>query len=131
MGLDHPLVQEELGRWRSLSPDELGISVAGEQGDTILLSLWMVETSTSKGERHVFIQPVAVKRDGTRVPSVERTADGSFHKSPANPRISTEDRLMIFAKIVEPTLQRELKHKGAASGDGGYSAELIGYIELS
>lgn len=131
MGLDHPLVQEELGRWRSLSPDELGISVAGEQGDTILLSLWMVETSTSKGERHVFIQAVAVKRDGTRVPSVERTADGSFHKSPANPRLSTEDRLMIFAKIVEPTLQRELKHKGAASGDGGYSAELIGYLELS
>ena len=131
MGLDHPLVQEELGRWRSLSPDELGISVAGELEDTILLSLWMVEASTSKGERRVFIQPVAVRRDGTRVPSVERTADESFHKSPANPRLSTEDRLTIFAKIVEPTLQRELKHKGAASGDGSYSAELIGYIELT
>ncbi len=38
---------------------------------------------------------------------------------------------MMFAKIVEPTLQRELKHKGAASGYGSYSAELIGYIELT
>jgi len=31
---------------------------------------------------------------------------------------------------VEPTLQRELKHKGAANGDGSYSAELIGYVEI-
>ncbi len=131
MGLDHPLVQEELGRWRSLSPDELGISVSGDQEDTILLSLWMVEASTSKGERHVFIQPVAVKRDGTRVPPVERMADSFFHKLPARPRLSTEDRLAIFSRVVEPTLQRELKHKGTASGDGSYSAELIGYIELT
>ncbi|MBK5932406.1 hypothetical protein CCR78_00095 [Rhodovulum imhoffii] len=31
---------------------------------------------------------------------------------------------------LEPTLQRELKHKGAAGGDGSYSAELICYVEL-
>jgi hypothetical protein len=31
---------------------------------------------------------------------------------------------------VEPTLQRELKNKGAANGDGSYSAELIGYVEI-
>jgi len=131
MGLDHPLIQEELGRWRTLSPDRIGISVAGEMDDTILLSLWMIETSTSKGERHVFIQPIAIKLDGTRIPSIEHTADIHFQKPPANPRLSPEKRLMMFAQIIEPTLQRELKHKMAASGDGGYSAELIGYIELS
>ncbi len=39
-------------------------------------------------------------------------------------------QLDLFSRAVEPTLQRELKHKGAADGDGSYSAELIGYIEI-
>jgi hypothetical protein len=37
----------------------------------------------------------------------------------------------VLAHAVEPTLQRELKHKGAANGDGSYSAELIGYVEIN
>jgi hypothetical protein len=41
-----------------------------------------------------------------------------------------EQRLELFTRAVEPTLQRELKHKGAANGDGSYSAELIGYVEV-
>ncbi len=39
-------------------------------------------------------------------------------------------RADLFVQVVEPTLQRELKHKGAANGDGIYSAELIGYVEI-
>lgn len=39
-------------------------------------------------------------------------------------------RIELFARAVEPTLQQELKHKGAANGDGSYSAELIGYVEI-
>ena len=45
MGLDHPLVQEELGRWRSLPPEEIGIAVAGDVDTLVLLSLWIVEAS--------------------------------------------------------------------------------------
>ncbi|WP_258530026.1 hypothetical protein, partial [Pseudomonas aeruginosa] len=29
MGLDHPLIQEELGRWRSVAPEDIGIAVSG------------------------------------------------------------------------------------------------------
>src|SRR6218665_25996 len=32
LGLDHPLVQEELGRWRSVPPEDIGIAVAGGGG---------------------------------------------------------------------------------------------------
>jgi hypothetical protein len=42
-----------------------------------------------------------------------------------------EQRLDMFARFIEPTLQRELKHKGTANGDGSYSAELIGYVEIA
>lgn len=130
MGLDHPLVQEEIGRWRSLPPEDVGIAVEGDIGETVLLSFWMVEASTGNGDRRVVMQPIAVKQDGTRVPAVERQCERYLHATTTTPVYSPEQRLEIFLQIVEPTLQRELKHKGTANGDGSYSAELIGYVEI-
>ena len=40
LGMDHPIVQEELGRWRSVPPEELGVSLEGaEFGQGILFDL--------------------------------------------------------------------------------------------
>ena len=130
MGLDHPLIQEELGRWRSVPPEELGIAVAGDVEEAVLLSFWMVEASAGNGERRVVVQPIAVKQDGTRVPAVERQCERYLQAPTTTPKFSPEQRLELFSRAVEPTLQRELKHKGAANGDGSYSAELIGYVEI-
>jgi SNF2 family DNA or RNA helicase len=131
MGLDHPLVQQELGRWRRLPPEDLGIAVTGDLDSTVLLSLWMVETSAGKGERRVLIQPIAVTPDGTRVPAVERQCDAWLHATAASaPLFQPDERVDLFTHTVEPTLQRELRHKGAANGDGSYAAELIGYVEI-
>ena len=130
LGLDHPLIQEELGRWRSVPPEEVGIAVTGDVDTPVLLSLWMVEASTGNGERRVVVQPIAVKQDGTRVPTVERQAERYLHAPMTSPRFAPEERIELFARAIEPTLQRELKHKGAATGDGSYSAELIGYVEI-
>lgn len=130
MGLDHPLVQQELERWRNLPPENLGIAVSGEVDDQVLLSLWIVETSAGNGERRVVVQPIAVKQDGTRIPAVERLCEKYFQAQPATPTLRPEQRIDLFARAVEPTLQRELKHKGSANGNGSYSAELIGYLEI-
>jgi len=130
MGLDHPLVQEELRRWRSVPPEDVGLAVQADVDEPVLLSIWMVETSGRSGERRVVVQPIAVKVDGMRVPAVERKCEYYLQAPAALPRFSAEQRLDMFARAVEPTLQRELKHKGAATGDGSYSAELIGYVEL-
>ncbi|EED69271.1 SNF2-related protein [Comamonas testosteroni] len=130
MGLDHPLVQEELGRWRSVTPEDIGIAVAGDVNEPVLLSLWMVEASAGNGERRVVVQPIAVKQDGTRVPTVERQCERYLQAPTISPSFMPEQRLALFAHTVEPTLQRELKHKGAATGGGSYSAELIGYVEI-
>ncbi len=131
MGLDHPLVQEELGRWRSVAPEEIGIAVSGDVEGTVLLSLWMVETSAGNGERRVVVQPIAVNQDGARIPAVERSCEKYLHAPAAPPTLQPEQRADFFAQAVEPTLQRELNHKGAANGDGSYSAELIGYVEIA
>lgn len=131
MGLDHPLVQEELVRWRNLPPEDVGLAAQGDLEEPMLLSVWMVETSGRNGERRVVVQPIAVRMDGTRVPAVERNCEHLFQASAASPELSAAQRSDMFARFVEPTLQRELKHNGTANGDGSYSAELIGYVELA
>ena len=64
------------------------------------------------------------------MPAVERQAVQYLNSPTAQPIFTIEERLELFATVVEPTLQRELKHKGLATGDGSYSAELIGYLEI-
>jgi len=130
LGLDHPVVQEELGRWRSVPPEELGVSLDGGEFGQGILSVWMVEASNSAGERKTTIQPIAVNLGGQRVPAAERQVEAVLRAKTLPPIMSIEQRLELFYGHVEPTLQRELKHKGAASGDGSYSAELIGYVEF-
>ena len=130
MGLDHPLVHEELVRWRNVPPEDVGLAVQGDVDEPVLLSIWMVETSGKSGDRRIAVQPIAVRQDGTRVPAVERNCERYLRAPAALSRFSAEQRLDMFARAVEPTLQRELKHKGAATGDGSYSAELIGYVEI-
>ena len=130
MGLDRPLVQEELGRWRIAPPEDLGIAVAADVDDPVLLSFWMVEASGKNGERRIVVQPIAVKQDGTRVPAVERHCERYLQFPITAPRFTPDQRLEMFSRTVEPTLQRELKHKGTANGDGSYSAELVGYAEI-
>lgn len=130
LGLDHPIIQSELTRWRSLPPEAIGIAVTADLDAPALLSIWIVETTTGNGDRHIVIQPIAITLDGIRVPAIERQGDHYLQATPAHPFLQPEQRLEIFSRQVEPTLQRELKHKGTTNGDSSYSAELIGYIEI-
>ncbi len=131
LGLDHPLVQEELGRWRGLAPDHLGLSVSSNDVGPTLLSFWIVVSAIANGERRTTIQTIAVQPDGSRVPAVERQSSQYLKAPVSKPFLTADERLGLFANVVEPTLQRELKHKGLATGDGSYSAELIGYVEIA
>ena len=130
MGLDHPVVQSEITRWRGLPPEALGIAVTAAVEEPVLLSLWLVEASLGRGERRVLVQPIAVRLDGTRLPAFERQCEHYLLAPTTMPGLSPEQRLELFARVVEPTLERELRHKGAARGDGSYSADLIGYVEI-
>jgi hypothetical protein len=131
IGLDHPVVQAELEQWRNLPPSEIGISVSGDSDAPAILSLWLVEASAGRGERRMLVQPIAVGQDGTRAPSVERQCEKYFNAPSAPPPFQLEKRLDLFSNAIEPALQRELNHKGLASGDGSYSAMLIGYVEIA
>ena len=131
LGLDHPIIQSELTRWRTLPPEAIGIAVTADLDAPALLSIWIVETTTGNGDRRIVIQPIAITLDGIRVPAIERQGDHYLNAPPARPWLLPEQRLEIFSRQVEPTLQRELKHKGTTNGDSSYSAELIAYVEIS
>ena len=131
MGLDHPVVQEELGRWRSLSPEEIGIAVTGEADESVVLSIWLVEASTSAGDRRTIVLPIALKLDGTRVPAVERNAEGFMRGPASHSTLDADRRVAVLHEFIEPILQRELRHRGAADGESGFSAEMVAYVEIS
>ncbi|VVO09069.1 DEAD/DEAH box helicase [Pseudomonas fluorescens] len=130
LGLDHPLMQEALGRWRSVPPEDIGISVTADVDEPVLLSLWIVDASAGNGERRTVVQPIAVKLDGTRVPGVERQCERYLQAPTTSPKLLLEHRLTLFSNIIEPALERDLKHKGGFLSDGSYSFDLIGYAEI-
>ncbi len=132
LGLDHPLMRDALEHWSNTTPEELGLSVSSSDvTETGLLSFWKVATSTAGGDRRVILQPIAVTEGGVRIPSIERQYDRYWQAQPASPKLAAQQRLTLFSTIVEPTLQRELRHKGTVNADGSYSAELIGYLEIN
>src|SRR5206468_9853416 len=118
IGLDHPRVQEELARWRGVSPESLGFAVKADMGEPAILSLWLVEASAANRDRRVTIQPIAVKPDGTRLPAIEKQSDRFFSMVTSEPVLSPGQRVDLFSRYVEPMLQRELNHRGTGNGDG-------------
>lgn len=131
LGLDHPVLREELGRWRSTPPEHLGVSMKGSVVYPVVISIWLVETSNSVGQRKSSIQAVAVNIEGVRLPGFERQVDTLLRGTPARSVLNLDQRRDIFTKILEPTLQRDLKYKGLMDIESSYTSELIAYVEIA
>ena len=130
LGLDNPVVQAELVRWRTVTPEQLGLAVNAQVEEPLMLCLWRVEAGSRGGQRQVRLQAVAVDRNGRRNPSIERHLGSVIRAAPAAPCWSAGERLKVFSGLAEPALQRELVQRTTTGDSGGYSAELIGYVEL-
>jgi hypothetical protein len=85
----------------------------------------------ANGDKRTIIQPIAITQDGSRIPFIEKQGIQYLKYSSCRSHLTVEQRKDLLSKYIEPTLQRELNHKGTNNGDGSYSAELIGYIEIS
>ena len=129
LGLDHPVVERALARWRSTPPEELGSAINGAAAEPSVASWWLIEATTQKGEKRAFIQTLAVRQDGSRVPPLEHNGEALFKKPPAAPTFSVGERLLLLRQVIEPTLQRELRHRGILTDEGSFSAELLTWVE--
>ncbi len=130
LGLDHPLVSDCLGRSRATPPEQLGAAVKTADSENAIVSWWHVEAMNRQGEKRTMLQTLAVRPDGLRQPQIERTADTIFRAEPTAPNLSPTQRLAFLHQVVEPTLQRELRHRGVLTDEGSLSAELIGWVEM-
>lgn len=95
-----------------------------------MLCLWRVEVGTRTGQREVRLHAAAVDSEGRRLPSIERHVDAVLRAAPARPAWTFEDRMKLLASAAEPALQRGLRQCATATESGGYSPELVGYVEL-
>ncbi len=130
LGLDHPLVQELIGRFRRIPSEALGVSVQNANGGHAVISLWKVESHGSSGEIRGSLQPIAVDEGRQRQQALERSFGEAFRWTGAVSKQSAGERLCLLQDAIEPMLQREVLQQGLASQEGGYSSELIGWIEV-
>lgn len=131
IGVDHPIIHAEIDRWQDLTTEKIGVSVQANEGFSSIITLWKIESSSAKGERKAIIQPIAITLEGKRIPSIERKASQYFTYPGYKPVLTTGERLTLFKQFIEPSLLRELKHKGLAGEDSIYLSELIGYLEIN
>ena len=131
MGLDHPLAQELLARYKRVPAEAIGVAVQADDTPAGVVSLWFVESHGKAGERKGNVQAMAVDLDGQRLPHLERAVEKIFHYAPAEPSLTLDARLAVLNTDLEPMLYRDLQHQGVVADGMGFSSELIGWIELS
>jgi len=129
MGLDHPLVESAIERWKALPPEECGVAVRGGE-EASVVAWWLVEAHGGNGEVRRTVQPIAVSLDGRRVAALESTADGLFNHPPVAPLLDYGTRLQLLSEHIEPMLQRDLRHRNAVAHEGSFTSELVGWVEV-
>lgn len=130
VGLDHPLVQDLLDRFRRVPAEALGAAVKSEHDDQGVLSLWHVESNGGRGEIRSHLQPIAVDTTGQREQALERSVDVSFTYAAGTPARTLDDRLQLLKNSIEPMLHREIVQRGLDTEHSAFSWELIGWIEI-
>jgi len=131
LGIDHPVMNHLLQKWRSAPPESAGAVAKVNLEKKAVHTLWSILAFGKASDSSAYIIPLAVDSDGKRIPTVEKQYQRCFSASSDQPIFTEEVRLRLMAEFIEPTLQRELRHRGIASPDKGYSADLIGWIEMN
>lgn len=131
LGLDHALMQQLLRECQQLAPEQLGVAIQPQntqhQG---VLSWWIVEVRGSRGEARSLVLPLASDINGDRLPPLERARAQFVTSHTATPVLTFEERRRLLDQHFEPMLHRELQQRGLLANESGFSAQLIGWVEV-
>ena len=131
MGIDHPITDKLSQQWRSATPSMLGAAANLSLGYSAVLSIWLIHSFGSGSGTGTHLIPIAVDKEGKRVPLLEKQYRNCF-KAPIGPiQFEQYERSNMLREHIEPTLQRELSHRGIATPEIGYSTELLAWVEVS
>jgi len=127
LGLDYPPLVELLNRYRNLSLSEIGVCVCSPDTQGGVLSLWYITVQGKGGNVHSHLIPIAVDPSGKRLPTWERQFEVFFGSKPSSLRL--DNTTMLLKEHIEPTLQRELLHRGLVDKSHSYDTTLVGWVE--
>lgn len=130
IGLDHPLVQSMIDKFSNYDANQIGCSITSDINENALLTIWQIDYADRNGDKKRFIQTLATSFDGRRLPVIEHKIDEFFSANSVDSKLKFEYRKKIIESYIEPALQRELRMKGIAKGEGSYTILLIGYLEI-
>ncbi len=131
LGLDHPVLTRLLAKWKTLAPENIAAAVSGDQAKASILTVWLVHSHPTNAEQKTYLVPLAIDRDGQRVPILEKRRDEIFRQPPKSSVFSVVERQKLLNETIEPMLQRELQQRGIAAERGGYAVELVAWVEIS
>ena len=131
MGIDHPMMNTLIERWKTASPNTLGATTKMGLDWPAVLTIWLVQSFGRGSEAGNHVIPIAVDMDGKRIPSLEKQYRNCFSASVGQTLLEPKKRSQLLHDHVEPTLQRELRHRSIASPEKGYSIEMLAWIEIT
>jgi hypothetical protein len=126
LGLDHPIVDRLLGKYRTLEPEEIGVSIGARDGRAGALGFWAVDWVGEKGQTRRVLLRLAVDTTHQRIPAWERQPEDLLFAEPANPAAQPEGML----EASEAVLERELRHRGLIRDHQTYSGRLVGWVSV-
>ncbi len=131
LGIDHKITGRFFEQWRAAAPSLLGVTATIGLDQPVVLSIWLVHSFGSGADTGTHLVPIAVDEEGKRVPSIEKQYSDCFSATVRRPLFEETERANLLHEHIEPTLQREIGHRGIANPETGYSTELLAWVEVS
>lgn len=129
LGLDHPVLQQELQRWSSVPPGGLGVAIQTDLPERALLASWRVDLRSNDGHRRQALMALCIGESGRRWPAQERRMADLCSQPITSSFTSSEELLRWYTDLVEPALNRECLQR-FSSQPSGFSADLLAVVEL-
>ncbi|MFH2001743.1 MAG: SNF2-related protein [Planctomycetota bacterium] len=130
-GIDHPLVSDLISQWQNLKPAMIGSAISTGDTQSGALVIWLVREKRGNSEQRAHLIPIASNDAGKRLPAIEKSWSDFFTKPAGTAVLPLERRKKLLSETLTPMLQRELQQRGIASETGGYSMEMVAWLDLS
>jgi len=131
IGIDHEVTNDLSAQWREAAPSMLGATATVGLEQAAVLSIWLVHSFGIGPDKGTHLIPIALDHEGIRVPSLEKQHRDCLRGQAGQPIFEEAERSRLLHEHIEPTLQRELGHRGIANPETGYSTELLAWIEIA
>lgn len=131
IGIDHPIINQLSKQWQEIDPVILGATAIMGLEQPVAICIWLVHSFSSGSDAGTHLVPIAVCKDGKRVPAIEKQYRDCFNAPSGQTTFNQVERSNLLHEHIEPMLQRELGHRGIANPEKGYSTELLVWVEVA